>query len=96
MSFSRTSSNTAFKRRHLFLDCHFQRLRLNTIALHGCFQSNGNPSPFPLWWPVLSSKKSTPFNKSGIAEIFKLGSSFDIALMVEVIVDGCMNRGEFL
>jgi len=37
-----------------------------------------------------------PFNKGDIAQIFESGSTFDIALMVEVIVGGSVDRNELL
>jgi len=44
----------------------------------------------------LGSEKVTPFKKSGVSEIFESGSAFDISLMIEVIVDGGVDRDEFL
>lgn len=44
---------------------------------------------------ISGRKKLTPFGQGNIAETFVSGSVFDIALMIEVVVDARSDRGEF-
>jgi len=45
---------------------------------------------------VSGSEKLTPLDKCRVAEVLEPETVFDISLVIEVIVDGCMNRGELL
>ena len=45
---------------------------------------------------VLGSEKLTPLNQSGGSKIFESSSAFYVSLRIEVVVDGRVDRDEFL
>ncbi len=62
----------------------------------GCCQTNANRSQLAGDNEVSGHAQPTPLGKSGGAVSLKVVAAVEVAFLVEVVMDGGMNGGEFL
>ncbi len=72
------------------------RLHFDNLVVEGCCQTNSNQSQFAAETANLSGTKLTPLAKSGGAGQLEGVSAGERSFLVEVVVNGGVDGGEFL